>query len=268
MIVATVRNFSVHRRSHGEAEEDGRGVQYLVLRREVEPFRDAALPKQVAEHENSHEGDGRWEDEPRGHRGDDGEEDLLKLRHRAEGVHSDGPVRLCGEHLYHRRLDEGDEGHVAVGRHSYSPEDLGGEFHGEVDARGAVCSSDDGDGGRFLDGESHEHGSEEGDEDPELGRRSEEKGDWVGEQGREVREGSYAHEDDDGVDFVFRAEEDVPEKAAVVHYPREGKVDEKAAESYGDEEQGFKSLAYGEVEHDKRHDEHDEMSPREAREPR
>lgn len=258
----------VHGRAHGEAEEDGRGVQYFVLRRKAEPVRDAALPQEVAEHEDSHKGDRCGEDESRRHGGDDGKEDLLKLRDWPKGVHADGTVRLRGEQLDHRRLDEGDEGHVAVGRHSYCPQDLGREFHGEVDARGAVRSSDDGDGGRFLDGEAHEHGAEEGDEDAELRCRAEEKGDGVGKQGREVRQGSYAHEDDDGVDFVFRAEEDVPEKAAVVHDPREGKVDEQAAESYGNEEQGFESLADGEVEHDERHEEHDEMSPREASEPR
>ena len=254
----------VHGGSHRQSEEDGGGVEDFVLRRKTQPVRDPAFPHEVAEHEDAHQRHRRRQDEARRHGGDDGEEDLLELRYGAKAVHPDLPVFTGGEHLDDRRLDERHEGHVAVRRHRHRPKDLRRELHGEVDARRAVRSPDDGDGRRFLHREAHDHGTEEGDEDAELRRRTEEERDGVGQQGREVRKGSYAHEDDDGVDFMLRAEEDVPQKASVVHDAREGQVDEETAESDGHQQQGLKALAYGEVEHGQRHEEHDDVTAGES----
>ncbi len=258
----------LHRRAHRQAQEDRRGVEDLVLGRQAQALRDAALPQEVAEHEDADEGHRRRQDEARGDGADDGEEDPLRLAHRTEVVHADGPVRLRRQGLDDRRLDERHEGHVAVGRHGNRSQDLRRQFHRQVDARRAVGPSDDGDAGRLFHREAHHHGAEEGDEDAQLGRRPQEEGDGVGQQGREVRQGSDSHEDDDGVDFVLGPEEDVVEKAPFVHDARQGQVDEDAAEGDGHQQEGLEALADGQVEQDEADDEHDEIARREAGESR
>ena len=210
----------LHRGSHGEAQEDRRGVEDLVLCRLAQTLRDAALPEEVAEHEDAHERHRRRKDEARRHGADDGEEDPFRLPYGTEVVHTDRPVGLGRQGLDDRRLDERHQRHVAVGRHGHRSQDLGRHLHGQVDARRAVGPADDGDARRFLDGEADHHGPEEGDEDAQLRRRAEEEGDRVRQEGREVRQGSDAHEDDDGVDFMLRPEEDVVQEAPFVHDAR------------------------------------------------
>lgn len=258
--------FRAHGGSHRQAEEDGGGVQDFVLSRLVQPFCHPALPKEVPEHEGSDQGHRRGKKQPCRHGAHDGEEHPFKLGDGAELIHPDTPVRLGGEQTDHRRLDQGDQGHVAVGGHRHSPQDLGGQLHGEVDACGAVGTAYDGDGRRLLHVEAEKQRAEQGDEDTQLGRRSQKEGDGVGQKGREVCQRAYTHEDDHGVDLMFCSEKDITQKASLVHDTRKGQVDQQASKSDGNQQQGFKSLHDGQVEHDEGHQQHDHVPPRKARE--
>jgi len=257
--------FGAHGGAHGKTQEDGGGVQDLVLGGLVEPLGDAALPEQVAEHEGAYQGDAHGQDEAGRYGGDYGEEDALNPAHGTEGVHADGTVGLCGEETDDRRLDEGHKGHVAVRRNRNRPKDLGRKLHGEVDAGRAVGAAYDGDGRCLFHREAHHHGAEEGDEYTKLRRRTKKEGERVRKEGRKVRQGSDSHEDDDRVDFVLRAVEEVSEEAPFVHDARQGQVDEEASEGYGYQEKGLKSPADGKVEEDEGDQEHGYVAPREPR---
>ena len=249
------------------------------MSRLAQSFRGSALAQQVAEHQRADQRHAGRKHQA-GHDGaDDGEQDLLALADGAELAHHDAAVLLRREHPNERRLDQRDEGHVAVGRNGDGAQNLLlSQLHGQVDARGAVRAADDADARGLLDVEGHVEaeafgdgadpvGPDEGDEHAELRGSAQQERDRVRDEGAEIRQGAYPKEDDDGVDLVLRAEVNGPQepkrgvfRRGQVHDAGQGQVDQQAAEGDGNEEQGLKPLADSQVEQDEGDDDHDEVA--------
>ena len=105
------------------------------------------------------------------------------------------------------------------------------QLHRQEDGGGAVSSANDADGGGFIRVEAHEQGHEERGGYAHLGRRAQKQGARCGEQRAEVRQGSYAQEDDGRENFSLDAQPD-----PVIQAPVDG----------GDQ-QFLGMLAYGHV---------------------
>ena len=134
-----------HLAGHGQAQHDGDEVCEDVLRRFTQGVQYAALPQQVAEHQKAHQcyAGRSHESGDDGH--DDGEQDLGQLADTALLVgHPDAAFLLGGQQFDDRRLHDGDQRHVAVGRHHDGTKVLGVQDVGHEDGRGAVCRADDG----------------------------------------------------------------------------------------------------------------------------
>ena len=100
-----------------DAKEDGDDVDELILNGLTEPLRDAALLKEVAQHEAGNEGGGRGNQQRHEDGHYDGEDDLLLLADLPEGLHNDLTLLLRGQQLHDGRLDHGDQRHIGVSRH-------------------------------------------------------------------------------------------------------------------------------------------------------
>ena len=87
---------------------------------------------------------------------------------------------------HNRRLDDGHQRHIRIGRHRDGAEQMGRQLRGQIDGGGAVGAADDGDGGRFLvrKGQFGEIQQAErprankGGEDAELRRRAQKEAAW------------------------------------------------------------------------------------------
>ena len=131
--------------AHGDAQEDGDDVHQLVLGGLVQTLHHAALLKQVAQHQAGDQRAGGGHQQGHKYGDDDGEEDLLPLGHLTQGAHDDLPLRLGSQNPHDGGLDDGHQGHVAVGRHGDGAQQLRGETAGHKNGRGAVRAADDAD---------------------------------------------------------------------------------------------------------------------------
>ena len=103
--------------AHADAKEDGHDVDELILNGLAQPLRNAALLKEVAQHEAGNEGGGRGNQQRHEDGHYDGEDDLLLLADLPEGLHDDLALFFRGQQLHNGRLDHGDQRHIGVSRH-------------------------------------------------------------------------------------------------------------------------------------------------------
>ena len=78
-----------------------------------------------------------------------GKNDFLNFPHVTQLVHADFALGRRGEGAHDRWLNDGNQGHVRVGRHSDSAQKVGRELAGQEDRRGTVSAADDTDGCRI-----------------------------------------------------------------------------------------------------------------------
>ena len=140
-----------HLAGHGEAQDDGDQVCQGRLGGLAQGVQHAALPQQVSEHEEAYQCHaGRCGQT--GYDGDDnGKENASELTNIALGVgHADKPLFFCGHQPDHRGLNDGHQGHIAVGGHHNGPQIFRAQGIGHEDGGGAVGGADHGNGGGIL----------------------------------------------------------------------------------------------------------------------
>ena len=81
-----------------------------------EPPDHTRFPKEVSQHQHPDEGDGGRDDEPREDGRHDGKEDADRLRDGPGLDHHDLAFCLGGEKAHDGGLDNGDKGHIGIGR--------------------------------------------------------------------------------------------------------------------------------------------------------
>ncbi|MNN41287.1 hypothetical protein D3C81_1553970 [compost metagenome] len=183
--------------------------------------------------------------------------------------HDDRTLLRRGQRAHDRRLQQRHQGHVGVGRHGNRAEQLRRQLGGHEDRGRAVGTADDGDRGRFLEGELHArdaHGgecqsAEQGTEDAELRGSAEQQGLRVGQHRPEVGHRPHAHEDQQRkhagrqADFI----EQVQDAHAFGHV-RHRDVGENAAETDGDQQQRLEALADRQVDQADAHRHHQRLT--------
>ena len=159
--------------------------------------------------------------------------------------------RLAGQQLDHRRLDDGHQRHVGVGRHRDRAQQVAGEAAGHVDGGRAVGRADDADGRGFLQAEAEQGGGHHGEEDAELGGGAEEQQHGLAEQRAEVDHGADGDEDqqredlgqDAGAEEHGERPDDLLAALDLVEDRGVGDVDQDGAEADGQQQRRFVFLS-------------------------
>ena len=126
-----------HGEGNGDAQQQRDQVGQVVLCRFGQAVEHAALPDQVAEHQEAHQRD-RGGSHQAGHEGDhDGEQNAGGLGDTALGRYSIliSPLLLGGHQLDGRGLDDGHQGHVGIGGHRDGPNVVGAQAPGRPEWR-------------------------------------------------------------------------------------------------------------------------------------
>ena len=135
----------------------------------------------------------------------DGEQDLGQLGNTALFIgHPDAALLLRGQQPDHGRLHDGHQRHVAVGCHHDGTEVLGVERVGHENGGGAVCRTDDSDGGSILQ-VKEEARQKQGEKDAELGRRTKEHQPRLFQQRAKIDHGTDADEEQQREQLVGHA---------------------------------------------------------------
>ena len=189
----------LHGEGDGDTQQKGDEIGQLVLGSLGEAAQNAALPDQIAEHQKAYQGHRGGGHQTGHHRDQDGEQDAQTAGNSLGLVgHVHGPVLPGGHQLDSRGLDDGDQGHIGIGRHGDGPHIVGLEHLGNQDRGGTVRRADDADRGRVLQVKAQHRGNQDGQEDTRLGRGAAQKQLGVGQQGTKIDHGSDADKQQDG----------------------------------------------------------------------
>ncbi|MPN57784.1 hypothetical protein SDC9_205478 [bioreactor metagenome] len=110
-----------------------------------------AFPDQIAEHQEADQFSALRRNGSRHHRNKDGEQNAGGVGNRLGVIgHTDHPLFFRGTKANHRRLNDGHQGHIAIGRHHNRPLIGGLKIVGYIYAGGAIRRANDGDAGRIL----------------------------------------------------------------------------------------------------------------------
>src|SRR5699024_2343397 len=159
----------LHLGGHGQAQEQGDQVGQDFLCRLGQAVQNAALTDQVAEHQETDEGNAAGSKDARDHGDEDGEQDLGGLGNALFRIlHADLALLFGSDHADDRRLDDGNQRHIGVSHHDDRADILGLHIVTDENGGGAVRRADDGNGGRVPDVKAEQRGQAEGEEDAEL----------------------------------------------------------------------------------------------------
>ena len=98
------------------------------------------------------------------------------MAYRTKVNHLDLSLFLGGHQLHNRRLDERNQGHVAVCRYGDSTQEIGSQLGCQVNGCRAVSTADDADSGSLLYIEAKHHSACQRNEYADLGSRAEKHG--------------------------------------------------------------------------------------------
>ena len=279
-----------HGGADGGGKEDRDDIHQCVLCCIGQTIGHAALTEQVAEHQAADQRSrgGEQQDDEGGN--DDRKNDLLGLGNLAALDHLDLAHLIVGHQLHDRGLDQRNQRHVGIRGDGDGSQQLRRELGGQVDGCGAVRTADDADGCCLGAGKAEQHRAEERDEDAELGRGTEQQTLGIREQRPEVGHGTYAHEDQRGIDAGLNADIKEVQQAAVRHdmavaviirtggikkgFPKFGVVEgvsthadkvaqvrKQTAERNAAEQQRLKLLYDTEIQEHEGDDDHDDILP-------
>ena len=187
----------------------------------------------------------------------------------AWSLHLDDALFLSGEQAHDDGLDNGHEGHVAVGTDGNGSHQVGRGLRGQEDGRGTVCSADDGDTCCLVGFKADSQGEHVCTEDTELRGCSDEYQLGIGDEGGEVGHGTDSQEDEWGIPPLSHTLiEDVQDRVVFVEADfksgigTERDVAEDDAQSDGDEQQRLKVFLDGEPDEEGSHSNHNEVGYR------
>ena len=159
----------------------------------------AALPDQVAKHEEAHQCHRSGGHQPGDNRYYNGEQDPHSPGDALGLVgHAQAAVLLRGDQLDGKGLDDGDQRHIGVGRYGNGPNVVGAQRLRHQQRGWAVRRADNSDGGGILQVETQQHCNDDSEEDARLSRRTAQEQLRVSQQGTEVDHGPNADEQQQG----------------------------------------------------------------------
>ena len=180
--------------TNGDTDKEGANVDDGVAGHLAETLGDTAFLQQVTKEEHTQQGQTARHDECAEEESDNGEGNLFELGDLARRFHTDGTLLGGGHESHDGRLDDGDESHVGVGRHSDGTHQVGSQLRRKEDGCGAVSTTDDADGTSLVGSETQGQGAGVGGKNTRLCGGTDEEEFGVGEQGGEVGHGTDAQE--------------------------------------------------------------------------
>jgi len=137
------------------------------------------------------------------------------------------------------------------------------QLHRDEDRHRTVGAPDDADRSRFVDGEAHQLGEDQRDEDAKVGARAENDEPGIGDHGTEIGHGAHTEEDQRRDDQLRHAFEGVMEQPSFLDHIQQrryrlsawnivrgtGHVDDNAREADADEQQRLIVLRDRQVDH-------------------
>ena len=110
--------------------------------------------------------------------------------------------------------------------------------------------------------EPQSQGQGQGQKDPELPGRAEQKGGWVGEDRTEIRHGADADENQERKELIRDAHVvDRSKESFLSHEVGQGNVDQDASEADGNQKQWLAVLLDPEIQEAESYDNHDDTAP-------
>ena len=254
-----------HLAGDGHAQQDGDQVGQGVLGGLAQGVQHAALTQQVAEHQEADQRHAGGGDQAGHHRDHDGEQDAGGAGDAALLVgHADAPLLFGGDGADDRRLDDGHQGHIAVGGHHDGAQVLGAQGVGHEDGGGAVGRADDADGNGVVQIKEDARQAD-GEENAELGGCAEQHQPGLFQQGAEVDHGADADEQQQGEQLVRHTCLEQHRKGAfgvaLGDGARQGQVDEDGAEAHRQQQAGLHLFGNGQVDQQAAYDPHDQHLP-------
>ena len=272
------------RANHGSAnsggQQDGDDIHQCVLHSVGQAVGNTGLLKQVTQHQAADQRSGVGQQQCHEDSDQDGEDDLLGLGHVTGLDHLDLALLSSGQHLHEGRLDQGNQCHVGVGRHSDAAQQMGSQLCGQEDGGGAVSTTDDTDGCSLGAGKAQQHSAEERGKHAQLGGSAQQQALGVRQQRAEIGHGANAHEDQARVQAGFHADvEDVQQAAfhqnstvtdlvghklipqLLVVQTGSGQVGKQTAESDANQQQRLKLLHDGQIQQHTGDDDHHQILP-------
>ena len=157
-------------------QEDGDDIDQRILRGIGQSCRYSGYFEKITETQTSHQR--RYRRQKQGY--DDGydnrEYHLFKVTYRTKVDHLDLSLFLGRAHFHDWRLDERNQGHVAVCRYGDSTQEIGSQLGCQVNGCRAVSTADDADSGSLLYIEAKHHSACQCDKYADLGGRAEKHG--------------------------------------------------------------------------------------------
>ena len=178
--------------------------------------------------------------------------------------HPDEPFFPGGHQPDDRRLNDGHQRHVAVGRHHDGSQIFRAQHVCHKDGRGAVRRANHGDGSGIVQLKD-EACREQGEKDAELGRRPKEHEPGLFQQGAEIDHGTNADEEQQRKQLVAHSHteqlRDGPHGLPLGNGPGERQVDEDGAKAHGQQQAWLHLFCDGQINEQTAHRPHDHHLP-------
>ena len=259
-----------HLPGYGQAQHDRDKICQHVLCRLRQGVQHAALPEQVAEHEKTDQRYAGGGYQPGQHSDHNREQNFGGFADIALLIwHPDQPLFFRCAQADDRRLHDGDQRHIAVGRHHDSTQILAAQRVGNENCRRTVCRTDDGDGGRVGQVEE-QPGQHQRDKDAQLRRRTEQHEPRLFQQRAKVDHRADADKEQQREQLVghtgVKKRVDRANGFALCDGTGQRQVDEDGTEAHGQQQARLHLFGDGKVDQQAADDPHDHHLPGEVAE--
>ena len=242
-----------------EPQHNGDEVDENGLRCLAQGIQNTAFPKQIPEHEEAHQrGAGRGRDSCC-HGNENREEDLCGFFYIPFSVgHPNQPFLSRGHQADYRRLNNGNQRHIAVSGHHNGPQVFGAQGIGYKNGGGAVRRANDGNGCRVPEVKK-ETGQNQGQKNAQLGSGAEEHQPGLFQQGAEVDHGADADKEQQREKLVCHSglKEDFQGGGGA----GQRQIHKNGAEAHGQKQTGFHFFADGKIDEPAAHQPHQHHLP-------
>ena len=178
--------------------------------------------------------------------------------------HPDEPFFPGGYQPDDRRLNDGHQCHVTVGRHHDGSQIFRAQHVCHKDGRGAVRRANHGDGSGIVQLKD-EACREQGEKDAELGRRPKEHEPGLFQQGAKIDHGTNADEEQQRKQLVAHSHteqlRDGPHGLPLGNGPGERQVDEDGTKAHGQQQAWLHLFCDGQINEQSSHRPHDHHLP-------
>ena len=176
----------------------------------------AALPPQIAQHQAANQRCGGGQQQNHESSNHNGEENLFLFGNGAELLHLNAALFLGGEQAHNGWLNHGNQRHVGVGCNGDGTQQMGSQFRGQIQRRGAVSAAYDTDGRGLRTGKAQNNCQQECGIHAQLRSGAQQQTFGVCNQRAEVRHSAHTQENQRRVHTGFHADVQNIQQSAVM----------------------------------------------------